>query len=656
MLRSGAVGPSRKELVLTGVYVADAIEAEERYRAVGLRRIAIHRTETERGFAQCVVLASGTRRPWVGVFSGEGRESVAAQMLSERPPGLHHLVYFTDTYDDDLAWLRRRGLGFEGVVVLDGRRVLRRVSSTIAELGMVVDLVERPPPELEEDWLRPLIDALVRPQRLEPAVVRPPARAWVSDGSTASFAGPGRGAGVASELVLPAGESLAAWQARLHAHTFSARCSARPDGVLVPELSALLERIHTRGAAGYQADVEAASRELVGHGLGARFGTTSGGPHRFAPSPIFLSRADAAAFRDAARQRALAWKALLADLYAGRPTPIPPATLASSPFASLRAAWAPPTPSGLVQYLAVVARDGATGAATILQDGADSGRAGFASAAPLRHATLRAHGAALAALGATDAIDPVPLLRACLGPAGTKIAMVYEREPPPFDLPDWEDRLLADALAVPLIAESDLRIDDDGCVMPDGTRLEVVLHRRSSGSPGLTILQRLARAGKLRLVDPVSATLLADRALQARAPELVTHYTGEAPRLASLASASFDQDGVRARVLADPARFLLRQRGGAAGRRVVEGAALTAADGPLPELDADPGAWVAEDTFTTSTYLFFAPTDGGVLVHEAEVRFYVYVLVGADASSSDVFGARVSRAGETIAADVVVVS
>ncbi|WP_394826736.1 hypothetical protein [Pendulispora albinea] len=149
---------ANKTLVLLGVYVEDAVATARDYEErLSMRRIAEHFIRTESATSECIIMAGSDEPPWVVIFSGQGKESIAARIVAERGVGLHRLVYLTAEYDRDLAWLRGRNLGRDGLVTLADQSSLRRVSAPLSELGVIVDLVEKPG---TEHWLMPLLRSL----------------------------------------------------------------------------------------------------------------------------------------------------------------------------------------------------------------------------------------------------------------------------------------------------------------------------------------------------------------------------------------------------------------------------------------------------------------------------------------------------------------
>ena len=659
-----------KELVLLGVYVHDALATAKHYATkLSMRELALHRVETERGVSDCVVMAGSDKPPWVAVFSGRGSESVAARLLGERPPGLHQLVYLTDEYDADLAWLRRRGLGFERLIPLDGTRFLRRASATLQELGMIVDLIETPPAELDEtQWLRPIVDSLCQPPRLAPALA--PVDRGLSLSSRTDSELPPSG----SSCVLRAGDSLEAWQRQIEQHRWSGDCVAVRQGALDPELRVLLEEIHARGPDGYDRDVRAARRALSDAGLGARPGHTIGGVFPVLDSPIFMRRADAERVRRGAEQCARALKGFLADLYEGRPTPVGPSVLDTNPFDYVRADWSPPRPAGLAQFLVDIALDATTGRYVMLDESVDSGRCGLATLGPVRVGAARAHEAALRRTRAVAPEDAGPVMRKTVhafarasAPQPTSVAMAFQREPPPHDLPDWEDLLLAELLAVPLVAEADLQVASDALyrVAADGTRarIDVLLHRRPASLYKLPAWSRLVRAGALSIVDPINSALCNDRALRASTGALIRRYVGEEPLVDMPETLPMLDPSARAAVLADLDRWVLKERGGKLGGRVFVGDALGAAERQAlrANVEDDPQRWVAQARVRIATTLFFEASTRGVRVWEGRYTLHGYVAVADDVTALGLFasrvfplGARAALGRQMLVADVVV--
>ncbi|MDX2086535.1 MAG: circularly permuted type 2 ATP-grasp protein [Kofleriaceae bacterium] len=666
-----------KELILLGVYVHDAVATAKDYSAnLSMRELVHSSIVTERGASQSVVLAGSDKPPWLALFSGHGAESIAGAVLKERPHGLHQLVYITDDYAKDLAWLRKRGLGFERLIPLGGLQFLRRVSATIAELGMIIDLVERPPVELDEtQWLRPIVDALIAPSRMAQAQARVEVTAADRSLSTWRRSGSPPDTRSLPDLHLPAGAPLSTWIERIENHTWSADCIDARQGRLERALKTTLESIHARGPVTYREHVELARKQLHDDGLGARLGQTIGGSYRVLTSPIYLRQQAAEQIRATAKQGALALKRYVADAFAGRETPVPRQVADTNPFNYVRSDWCAPRPAGLAQYVVDVVRSAVTGRYVIIGESVDSGRCGAATLGPVRRSSESAHGDALLALRALPADDMNRVMRDMLcayapqrGDGAAGIAMAFQREAPPHDLPDWEDQLLATSLGVPLIAEADLIVGPEGMYRPSSsgppTRIDVLLHRRSATLYKLPAWNRLIHAGALAIVDPVSSAICNDRALRAFSQTLISSYVGEPSPIEIAETLVLMDKAARTTALGDIPEFVFKERGGKSGSRVFIGCELDTegTQALRASIADDPERWVAQRRVPIATTLFFEVSENGICVREARYLLHSYAVVAESAVAPRAFASRVftertlrPQASSTYVADVVVI-
>ena len=150
-----------KRLLLLAVYVeaADAL-AGEYVAKLGMHRVLTHRHEVPGGTTEAVALAGAELAPYLAVFSGKGPASTATQVLSMYPFGLNRMVYVTDDYERDVAWLAARGQVGESHITL-GERTIRHVTAAVPELGVILDVIDAAEASMP-DLLPPVIDALVR--------------------------------------------------------------------------------------------------------------------------------------------------------------------------------------------------------------------------------------------------------------------------------------------------------------------------------------------------------------------------------------------------------------------------------------------------------------------------------------------------------------
>jgi len=157
-----------KRLLLLGVHVEQAAEglASEYARTLGMHVVSTARRETPKGTTDAVVMAGAEVMPYLGVFSGKGPASAANRVLDVFAPGLTRLVFLTDEYARDAAWLRARGPVTEDTVEV-GANALGHATAVVAELGAIVDVIEEPDPSCtHRELLSAVVGALMRADRL----------------------------------------------------------------------------------------------------------------------------------------------------------------------------------------------------------------------------------------------------------------------------------------------------------------------------------------------------------------------------------------------------------------------------------------------------------------------------------------------------------
>jgi len=239
-----------------------------------------------------------------------------------------------------------------------------------------------------------------------------------------------------------------------------------------------------------------------------------------------------------------------------------------------------------------------------------------------------------------DPWDAVPMLlaglQAAAPPACEQPARVAVLAAPDGEDDGFEQRMLADALQVPLLRPSDLwpRLDGGIDATVDGVRQPVdVLYRHVDdaalgvypapvGQPLDLLLAEAVRAGRLGLANVTGNGVADDAATYAWVPAMIRFYLAEEPLLPS----------VHTWVLADPAQWAaVRERlhelvltpvAGYGGGRVVSGPSCTGAE--LAELQAEvaaaPHRFVAQEPVQGST----APTlaDGRVRPRHVDLRVF----------------------------------
>jgi uncharacterized circularly permuted ATP-grasp superfamily protein len=251
-----------------------------------------------------------------------------------------------------------------------------------------------------------------------------------------------------------------------------------------------------------------------------------------------------------------------------------------------------------------------------------------------------------------DPVDPwtaVPALRGALADAAPpgcdgapSVAVLSAAE---SRAAEFEPRLLAEALGVPVVHPADLWPRADGGVEAsvDGRRtavdvvyrwfddVEVRVHRTPTGQSLRALLGEAVRAGRLSLVNVPGNAVADDRATLAWVPAMIRFYLGEEPLLTA----------PRTWVLADAAQWaqvrdrlhllVIRPVGGYAGRGTVVGPACSAAE--LAQLQAEvaaaPHRFVAQEPVESCTVP--ALVEGALVPQSVELRVFSVADAGGGA-------------------------
>ncbi|MCA1656451.1 MAG: circularly permuted type 2 ATP-grasp protein [Actinobacteria bacterium] len=265
-----------------------------------------------------------------------------------------------------------------------------------------------------------------------------------------------------------------------------------------------------------------------------------------------------------------------------------------------------------------------------------------------------------------DPSAAVPLLVAALrsaappGCAGEPSCAVLV----PGDGADFDVRLLAGALGIPVVRPGDLWPRADGGLeaLVDGVRQRVdVLHRRvaegelavhraATGQPVQALLAEGVRSGRLGLATVPGNGLADDRALHPWVPAMIRFYLGEEPLLAPVPTWVLADDAQWAQARTRLHELVLKPVGGYGGGGVVFGPACSAAE--LARLQAEvtaaPHRFVAQELVDVST----VPTVVGERLAPRHVDLRVFSVAGPTPRALPAPLTRVSGAAGTTATGV----
>jgi uncharacterized circularly permuted ATP-grasp superfamily protein len=205
---------------------------------------------------------------------------------------------------------------------------------------------------------------------------------------------------------------------------------------------------------------------------------------------------------------------------------------------------------------------------------------------------------------------------------------------------DFDVRLLAEALGLPVVRPGDLWPRQDGGVeaLVDGVRLPVdVLHRRSgeeelavhraaTGQPVQALLAEGVRSGRLGLANVPGNGLADDRALHPWVPAMIRFYLGEEPMLASVPTWVLADDEQWAQVRPRLHELVLTPVGGYGGGGAVFGPACSAEQlaALQAEVTAAPHRFVAQELVDVAT----VPTLAGERPAPRHVDLRVFSVAG----------------------------
>ena len=242
--------------------------------------------------------------------------------------------------------------------------------------------------------------------------------------------------------------------------------------------------------------------------------------------------------------------------------------------------------------------------------------------------------------GLADPHEAVELLRAALEDAAPprcdgppQLGLLSDG---PHNTAWFEHRLLAEAMGIPVVTPDDLWPTPAGGVAAQvgGERVPVhVLYRRfdeadlaahltPSGTPVDVLLGEAVRAGQLALANVPGNGVADDKATYRYVPEMIRHYLGEEPVLATVPTWLLADDADLAAVRGRLHELVVKPVDGYGGQGVVFGPQCSSAE--LAELQAEvaaaPHRFVAQEPVDFTT----VPTvvDGLIVPRHADLRVF----------------------------------
>lgn len=202
-------------------------------------------------------------------------------------------------------------------------------------------------------------------------------------------------------------------------------------------------------------------------------------------------------------------------------------------------------------------------------------------------------------------------------PAGVEAPRVVLLTPGAASETAFDQAFLATLLGYPLVEGQDLTVRDGRVWMRSVGRLEpvdVVLRRvdaswcdplelRPDSRLGVPGLLEAARSGAVSVVNPLGAGVLENPGLAPFLAAACRVLLGGDPLLESVPTLWLGDDAARRHVLADLDRYVLKPIGRGVGRASVFGWELSEAarDDQRRRVEADPGAWCAQEPLDMST-------------------------------------------------------
>ena len=226
----------------------------------------------------------------------------------------------------------------------------------------------------------------------------------------------------------------------------------------------------------------------------------------------------------------------------------------------------------------------------------------------------------------------VRALRSALTETSPHVALVTAGR---VDSAFYEHRLLANELEIPLVHPGELRVADDG-VWIDGAepaRVDVIYRRidedelfGAKGADGKLLGPGLLQAigdGSLVLANAPGNGVADDKCLYAYVPKLIEYYLGERPLLDNVPTYLCRDAESRSQVLDRLGELVTKPVDGYGGEGVVIGPDATPAELRVvrARILADPARWIAQETVSLSTHPTLA--DGRLEPRAVDLRAFV---------------------------------
>jgi glutamate---cysteine ligase / carboxylate-amine ligase len=206
----------------------------------------------------------------------------------------------------------------------------------------------------------------------------------------------------------------------------------------------------------------------------------------------------------------------------------------------------------------------------------------------------------------------------------------------PDDSAYFEHRMLADAMGVPAVISTDLRVEDDivwQVTEKRRQRVDVVYLRMDdqlderSGADGQPLGPRLVaavRSGTVTLANALGNGVADDKAVYDFVPKLIEYYLGEHPLLEQVRTYHCADPDQKAEVLARLDQLVTKPIDGYGGMGVLIGP--RASEKELAEaraaIESEPARWIAQEMVSLSTHPTF---DGGRFQpRHVDLRVFVY--------------------------------
>jgi uncharacterized circularly permuted ATP-grasp superfamily protein len=229
-----------------------------------------------------------------------------------------------------------------------------------------------------------------------------------------------------------------------------------------------------------------------------------------------------------------------------------------------------------------------------------------------------------------------------VAPGGEERPTVAVMTPGPFNSAYFEHAFLAQQMGVELVEGQDLFVQNDTVYMrttrgPE--RVHVIYRRvddefldpqafRPDSMLGVRGLFAAYRAGRVTLANAIGAGVADDKSIYRYVPDIIRFYLSEEPVLASVPTLDLACDEDRAEALARLDELVVKEVHGAGGYGMLIGPASTRAerDAFRARILADPSRYIAQPTLALST----SPTFEGSAPVARHIDLRPYVLAGRD--------------------------